>query len=144
MPWCHTCRVEYAAGEAVCEECGGSLVAAPAPERRAAAAASAGLRVVATLPAPEALVASGRLDDRGIPASLRRSDLDAAEPEFHVLVAEERLADARGVLRRERRAADPAHTRTMTAIALVTAIALALSAATLAVRWLLSGSPLPR
>jgi len=105
------------------------------------------MRVVATLPAGDALLASERLEEGGIPASLRPSDggsLGDATATFDVLVAERRVADARSLLLRPRRPQDPAHSQTLVMIAVVTGVALVLSAAMFVARWLLSGSPLPR
>ncbi|HVL91664.1 MAG TPA: hypothetical protein VM841_15695, partial [Actinomycetota bacterium] len=91
MPWCHTCRVEYHAPETACSECGSPLIEATPPERRMAGPTpGTTMRVVATLPAEDALLASGRLDEGGIPASLRPSDggsIGDATFTFDVLVA---------------------------------------------------------
>lgn len=148
MPWCHTCRVEYRAPARDCSECGSPLIEAAAPERRMAAPAPGGtMRVVATLPPEDALLASGRLDEGGIPASLRPSDggsIGDASFTFDVLVAERHVADARSLLLRARKPRDPAHAQTLIMIAVVTGVALVLSAAILIARWLLSGTPLPR
>lgn len=148
MPWCHTCRVEYETPLTACQECGSQLVEAAAPERRMAAPAPGGtMRVVATLPPEEALLASGRLDEGGIPASLRPSDggsIGDAQFTFDVLVAERHVADARSLLLRSRKPRDNAHSQTLMMIAVVTGIAMVLSAAIFVARWLLSGSPLPR
>ena len=122
------------------------------------------MHVVATLPPEEALVASGRLDAEGIPASLRRAgapyaDGFATRPElvpFHVMVAPEHADNAKSLLSRPRKrdiarlrverahGRDPARTNTLFAILLITAIALGLSALMLAARWFFSGSPFPR
>ncbi|HEX9696839.1 MAG TPA: hypothetical protein VGB64_11080 [Actinomycetota bacterium] len=115
--------------------------------RMVAPEAGAAMRVVATLPAGDALLASERLEEGGIPASLRPSDggsLGDATATFDVLVAERRVADARSLLLRPRRPQDPAHSQTLVMIAVVTGVALVLSAAMFVARWLLSGSPLPR
>lgn len=148
MPWCHTCRVEYESSITSCQECGSPLVQAAPPERRMAAPApGATMRVVATLPPEDALLASGRLDEGGIPASLRPSDggsIGDAPMTFDVLVAERHVADARSLLLRPRKPRDNAHSQTLIMIAVVTGIALVLSAAIFVARWLLSGTPLPR
>lgn len=144
MPWCHTCRVEYPVELDACPECGGSLTDAPAPERRMFAGAEATLVVVAVLPPEQALVASDRLDRGGIPSALRDAGGDGASMDpaaVRVLVPPTMLADARRVLRgrRVRR-----RVGLMTYVMVVTAIAIFLSAAMVVVRWLLTGSPLPR
>lgn len=144
MPWCHTCRLEYSPGLTSCRECGGPLVEAPTPERRVAAVAGSDLVVVATLPPEQALLAAGRLDEGGIPSALREARSD--EPPLvasavHVLVAHTHRARARALLRsRRRRTTRPIFVY----LWVVTILALAMSAAIVAVRWLLTGSPLPR
>lgn len=148
MPWCHTCRLEYGQTATACDECGGTLITAAAPERRTASVSPGGaLHVVATLPPEDALLASGRLDQHGIPASLRPSDgasIGDAPVTFDVMVSPRQVADARSVLVRSGKPADPAHSQTLVMIAVVTGVALFLSAALFVARWLLSGSPLPR
>ncbi|GAC1414583.1 MAG: hypothetical protein NVSMB57_10150 [Actinomycetota bacterium] len=126
--------------------------------------AGSGLHVVATLPPEEALVASGRLDAGGIPASLRRAGSPHADdfsdrPElvpFHVMVAPEHAENAKSLLDRPRgrdvmhyrvvraHGRDPARIKTLFAMLLITAIALGLSALMLAARWFFSGTPFPR
>jgi len=143
VPWCHTCRVEYPVDLDACPECGGTLVDAPAPERRMVAGPASGLVVVALLPPEQAFVASERLDRDGIPSALRDGGGDGAaiDPNaVYVLVPPARLAEARRVLRGRRR-------RTisfMTYLWIVTAIAVFLSGGIVLVRWLLTGSPIPR
>ena len=145
MPWCHTCRVEYPTGLDACPECGDSLIDLPAPEWRLGSHAAAGLVVVASLPAEQAFVASGRLDAGGIPSALREAGGDgaAADPAVvNVLVPAARLAEARRLLLRPRR-----HRRNVSVfgwIFLATAIAVFLSAALFIARWMTSGSPLTR
>ena len=143
MPWCHTCRVEYPVDLDECAECGGSLVDAPAPERRMYAGAESGLVVVAVLPPEQAFVASDRLDQGGIPSALRDSGGDGASMDpgvVRVLVPPTRLAEARRVLRGRRRGS----MSLMTYLLIVTAVAVFLSGAMVLTRWLLTGSPIPR
>lgn len=142
MPWCHTCRVEFPVALDACTECGGPLVDAPAPERRVFA--EIGMVVVAELPPEQAFVASERLDRGGIPSAMREVGGDGASMDptvVRVLVPPAQLADARRVLRgrRTRQSAS-----LMTYLMIVTAIAVFLSGVTLIVRWLLTGSPIPR
>jgi hypothetical protein len=145
MPWCHTCRVEYPVDLDACPECEGTLTDVPAPERRLGVHATAGLVVVAALPAEQAFIASGRLDAGGIPSALREvgSDGASADPELvNVLVPAARRAEARRLLLRPRR-----HRRNVNIfgwIFLATAIAVFLSAAMFVARWMMSGTPLSR
>jgi hypothetical protein len=145
MPWCHTCRVEYPVSLDACPECDGILTDVPAPERRLGVHGSAGLVVVAALPAEQAFIASGRLDAGGIPSALREAGGDGAstDPELvNVLVPTARRAEARRILLRPGR-----HRRNVNIfgwIFLATAIAVFLSAALFVARWMLNGSPLPR
>lgn len=144
MPWCHTCRVEYPFELDECPECAGPLTDAPAPERRMGAAAESGLVVVAELPPEQALVASERLDQSGIPSALHDvgGEGGSLDPTVvHVLVPPTHLAEARAVLRgRRRRKSAPLFTYVL----LVTAIALFLSGVAFFARWFLTGSPVPR
>ena len=107
------------------------------------AGASAGLVTVAILPAEQAFVASERLDQDGIPSALREAGGDGGSLDpstVHVLVPSTRLAEARRVLRGRRR-----HTISlMTYLLLVPAIAVFLSGTMVILRWVLTGSPLPR
>ena len=142
MPWCHTCRVEYPVDLDECIECGGALVDAPAPERRFYAGAETGMVVVAVLPPEQAFVASDRLDQGGIPSALREVGGDGASMDptaVRVLVPPAQLADARRVLKGRR----IRHMPVMMFILLVTAIAVFLSGAIVAVRWMTTGSPIP-
>ena len=143
MPWCHTCRIEYPVDLDACPECDRPLVDAPAPERRVYSGASAGLVTVAILPPEQAFVASERLDRDGIPSAMREYGGDGSTMDptaVHVLVPSTRLAEARRLLRGR-------HRRTvslMTALMLVTAIAVFLSGVMVITRWILTGSPIPR
>lgn len=143
MPWCHTCRVEYAFELDACPECGGRLTDAPAPERRAAVAMGGSqLVVLATLPPEQALVASGRLDADGIENALRDVGAGLTGPlAVEVLVPPWQVPEARAVLRGRRRG------RRSTLglyLFIVAAACVFLSGALLAVRWLTTGSPLGR
>ena len=142
MPWCHTCSIEYPVDLDECPECGHELVDAPALERRIFAGASAGLVTVAILPAEQAFVASVRLDRDGIPSALRdNAEGGSIDPNVvHVLVPPTQLAEARRVLRGKRRRTGSL----MTYLLLVSAIAVFLSGAMVVLRWVLTGSPLPR
>lgn len=143
MPWCHTCSVEYPVDLNECPECGHDLVDAPARERRMYAGASSGLVTVAILPPEQAFVASEWLDRGGIPSALRESGGDGGSLDpssVHVLVPPTQLADARRVLRRRRRGP----VSVMTYLLLVSAIAVFLSGTMVIVRWILTGSPIPR
>ena len=142
MPWCHTCSIEYPIDLDECPECGHELVDAPALERRIYAGASAGLVTVAILPAEQAFVASERLDRDGIPSALRdNAEGGSIDPNVaHVLVPPTQLAEARRVLRGKRRRTGSL----MTYLLLVSAIAVFLSGAMVVLRWVLTGSPLPR
>lgn len=144
MPWCHTCRVEYPVDLDACADCGGTLVDAPAPERRVYTGADIGMVVVAELPPEQAFVASDRLDRGGIPSALREVGGDGAAMDptvVRVLVRPAQLADARRVLRGRKRRRTPS---LMMFLMLVTTIAVFLSGAMLVLRWLLTGSPFPR
>ena len=143
MPWCHTCRVEYPVDLDECPECEGSLVDAPAPERRFYAGAQAGMVVVAVLPPEQAFVASDRLDQGGIPSAMHEVGGDGASMDptaVRVLVPPAQLADARRVLKGRR----IRHWSVMTFALIVTAIAVFLSGAIVVTRWFLTGSPIPR
>jgi hypothetical protein len=143
VPWCHTCRIEYEHALERCRECGGDLSDAPAPERRLVAGPD--LVVVATLPPEQALLAAGRLDAGGIPSSLRDVGSDGAmlDPDaVHVLVPHTHRARARALLRSRRRRGR--ERPLLLYLWVVTLVALAMSAAIVGVRWLLTGSPLPR
>jgi hypothetical protein len=142
VPWCHTCRIEYPVDLDSCPECGSILVDAPAPERRVYAGVESGLVVVAVLPPEQALVASERLDQDGIPSALRDvgGDGGSIDPEsVRVLVPPTRLAEARRVLRGRRRTGGSL----MMFLLLVTAIAVFLSGVMVVARWVLTGSPIP-
>lgn len=142
MPWCHTCRIEYPVDLDSCPECGTLLVDAPAPERRVYAGVESGLVVVAVLPPEQALVASERLDQDGIPSALKDvgGDGGSVDPSaVRVLVSPTRLAEARRVLRGRRRTTGSV----MTFVLIVTAIAVFLSGAMMIARWVLTGSPIP-
>lgn len=149
MPWCHTCRVEYPVDLDLCPECDGSLVDAPAPERRIYAGADSGMVVVAVLPPEQAFVASERLDEGGIPSALRDIGGDGGSMDHaavHVLVLPTQLSEARRVLRGRklrRRRGGEAHLPLMQFLLLVTAIAVFLSGVMVVARWILTGSPVP-
>jgi hypothetical protein len=142
MPWCHTCRIEYAFELDGCPECGGRLRDAPAPERRVGS--EAGLVVVTTLPPEQALLASGRLDAGGITNALR--DVTTVRGEgtpiaVEILVSPFSLPEARDVLGGRRRR--PRRMALATYLFIVAAACVFLSGALLAYRWLTTGSPLP-
>jgi hypothetical protein len=143
VPWCHTCRVEYPVDLDECPECSGSLVDAPAPERRFYSGAEAGMVVVAVLPPEQAFVASDRLDQGGIPSAMREVGGDGASMDptaVRVLVPPAQLADARRVLKGR----SIRHMSVMTDALVATAIAVFLSGAIVVTRWFLTGSPIPR
>jgi len=103
----------------------------------------AGLVTVAILPAEQAFVASERLDRDGIPSALRDSGGDGGSLDpsaVHVLVPSTRLAEARRVLRGKGRHG----ISLMTYLLVVSAVAVFLSGAMVVLRWVLTGSPLPR
>ena len=143
MPWCHTCSIEYPVDLDACPECGQDLVDAPARERRIYAGSSSGLVTVAILPPAQAFVASERLDRDGIPSALRDTpDGGTIDPEaVHVLVPFTEVAHARRVLRGKRRRRPSS---LMTYLMVVSAAAVFLSGVMVVVRWVLTGSPLPR
>ena len=92
--------------------------------------------------AEQAFVASERLDRDGIPSALRdNAEGGSIDPNVaHVLVPPTQLAEARRVLRGKRRRTGSL----MTYLLLVSAIAVFLSGAMVVLRWVLTGSPLPR
>jgi hypothetical protein len=152
VPWCHTCRVEYAFELDACPECDGGLTDAPAPERRMSAINDSTLVVLTTLPPEQALLAAGRLDANDIPNALRDvgAGVETMSGAVDVLVHGPHLAMARDVLRPPRRSRvmrrhAAAQSRPMFAmyVLIATATALFLSAALFVGRWLLSGSPVP-
>jgi len=143
VPWCHTCSIEYPVDLDSCPECGHELVDAPARERRIYSGASAGLVTVAILPPAQAFVASERLDRDGIPSALRdTADGGSIDPTVvHVLVPPTQLADARRVLRGKHRRRSSS---LMVYLLVVSAAAVFLSGVMVVLRWVLTGSPLPR
>lgn len=147
MAWCHRCRVESPDGTDGCPECGGALVAPPPPERRLnASLAEAEMVVLDTLPPEEALLASGRLDAGGIPSALR--DVTAAgsiEPlAVQLLVPPTLVARARAVLAGRLRRRPRGGAGLGTFLFVVATACVLLSGVIVAVRWILTGTPLPR